>query len=206
MDPNKEEKTLSVGFLNIYGQTNFNQAKVNQIEFLVKTNKIDILHLQETNIVEETFENSNYLKNNYQILFQNNESGFGVCSLINNELETKNVLLHPSGRLISFDVEDFTMINVYLQSGNNQIARNQREEFSGKILPNILLNSKKKEFAEEIGTRSFNKKTAHTFRRQKCHQVSKDWWPCTSGKIVSGRCIQRIRCIPMYTTDKIEKD
>ena len=85
------------GVSNIYGQTNFNQAKVNQIEFLVKTNKIDILHLQETNILEETFENSNYLKNNYQILFQNNESGFGVCSLINNELETKNVLLHPSG-------------------------------------------------------------------------------------------------------------
>ena len=144
MDPNKEEKTLSVGFLNIYGQTNFNQAKVNQIEFLVKTNKIDILHLQETNISEETFENSNYLKNNYQILFQNNESGFGVCSLIKNDLETKNVLLHPSGRLISFDVEDLTMINVYLQSGNSQFARNQREEFSGKILPNILLNSKKK--------------------------------------------------------------
>ena len=137
MDPNKEEKTLSVGFLNIYGQTNFNQAKVNQIEFLVKTNKIDILHLQETNILEETFENSNYLKNNYQILFQNNESGFGVCSLINNELETKNVLLHPSGRLISFDVEDLTMINVYLQSGNNQFARNQREEFQAFICVHV---------------------------------------------------------------------
>ena len=52
MDPSNADQTLTVGFLNILGQSKLKQAKQDQIQFILQQNKIDILHLQETNISE----------------------------------------------------------------------------------------------------------------------------------------------------------
>ena len=56
MDPSKVDQTLTVGFLNILGQTKLKQPKQNQIQFIMQEHKIDILHLQETNISEGAFD------------------------------------------------------------------------------------------------------------------------------------------------------
>ena len=143
MDPSNADQTLTVGFLNILGQSKLKQAKQDQIQFILQQNKIDILHLQETNISEGAFDFCPFIANNYQILAQNNESGFGVCSLIHKKLLTENEIRHPSGRLIAFDVGNLTMINVYLPSGADTTAKNQREEFCGVIIPNLLLHGQK---------------------------------------------------------------
>ena len=142
MDPTTKEKTLSVGFLNIHGQTKLTQSKQDQIEYLIKEHKIGVLHLQETNIVESTFSQCPHIATNYKIIFQNNETGFGVCSLVHNDLETSNEIQHPSGRLIAFDVGDITMVNVYAHSGGE--AKDQRENLFGQTIPNTLLSAKRK--------------------------------------------------------------
>ena len=135
-------KTLAIGYLNIQGQSRLNQAKQNQLDHILKEYKCDILHLQETNILEDTFELCPHIANNYQILAQNNEIGFGTCSLVHNKLEVSNEVLHPNGRLISFDVGSSTMLNIYAPSGSDFNAKNQREDLFGHILPNVMLGRK----------------------------------------------------------------
>ena len=50
-------KVLSIGFMNIRGQTGLTKAKQVQIEsFLIKQN-LDILNLQEVNICDDSFSN-----------------------------------------------------------------------------------------------------------------------------------------------------
>ena len=143
MEQQNEDKTLTVGFLNILGQTKLSQPKQKQLEFIVKQHKIDILHMQETNIEDEAFEFCPYIANNYQILAQNNETGYGVCSLVHKKLTTENEFFHPTGRLITFDIGNVTMVNTYLPSGSDTNAKNQRENMCGQIIPNMLLNAKK---------------------------------------------------------------
>ena len=146
-------KTLAIGYLNIQGQSRLNQAKQNQLDHILKEYKCDILHLQETNILEDTFELCPHIANNYQILAQNNEIGFGTCSLVHNKLEVSNEVLHPNGRLISFDVGSSTMLNIYAPSGSDFNAKNQREDLFGQLLPNVMLGRKNAGVAGGIGTR-----------------------------------------------------
>ena len=52
MDPTNQ---INIAFINIRGQTGLNLAKQVQLEDFIKQNRIDILHLQESNIEENTF-------------------------------------------------------------------------------------------------------------------------------------------------------
>ena len=97
--------------------------------------------MQETNVDESTFERCPFISNNFKIIFQNNETGFGVCSLVHKRFPTENVIQHPSGRLIAFDIGEITLANVYLPSGGD--AKDQRENFIGQTIPNTLLAAKK---------------------------------------------------------------
>ena len=133
---------LNIGFLNIMGQSILSIAKQNQIEFFIKKHNIHILHLQETFIEEHTFQSCNFICDNYQILFINNESKYGVCSLVHRSLTTSNEVFHPSGRILAFDVEDFSFINIYLPSGTDSPTKAAREDLIGEALPNILLHRK----------------------------------------------------------------
>ena len=51
-------KILKVGFINIRGQTGLKLPKHLQIENFIRENCLDILHLQESNIEEDTFSNA----------------------------------------------------------------------------------------------------------------------------------------------------
>ena len=46
---------LNIAFINIRGQTGLNLAKQIQIEDFIRQNNLDILHLQEINVEEDTF-------------------------------------------------------------------------------------------------------------------------------------------------------
>ena len=135
---------MTVGFINIHGQTKLPQTKQNQIEYLVKEYNVDILHMQETQIDESAFENNPFIANNFNIIFNNSETGYGVCSLIHRKFSTKDELLHPSGRIIAFNIGDLTMTNIYLPSGAERTAKNLREGLCGQTIPNMMLAAKKK--------------------------------------------------------------
>ena len=141
MDP-KTEDSLNIAYLNIMGQSKLTIAKQNQIEYFIKAHDLDILHLQESFIEESTFETCNFIRDNYQILFINNESRYGVCSIVHNSLPTTNEIYHPSGRLLSFNVGNFSFINLYLPSGTDNPTKGARENLLGEALPNLLIHTK----------------------------------------------------------------
>ena len=141
MDSSTKPNVLKVAFLNIQGQLKFTQARKDQIEHVIKSNQLDVLHLQETNICDGEFDLCHHISNNFQIIAQNNESGFGVCSLIHKRFVIENLFLHPSGRILCFDIEDLTLVNVYLPSGSE--AKQDRENLIGQDIPNLLLHRRK---------------------------------------------------------------
>ena len=49
--------SIKVGYLNLRAQSGFGSPKQAQVEHFVKLEKFDILHLQEEQILEDTFEN-----------------------------------------------------------------------------------------------------------------------------------------------------
>ena len=51
-----QEKSLNIGYINLRAQTGFGLPKQIQVEQFLKSYKIDILHLQEAQIWEDTFE------------------------------------------------------------------------------------------------------------------------------------------------------
>ena len=142
MEGSKNQKPLHIGFLNIMGQSKLSLSKQKQIEHFLKTQNLDILHLQESFIEEASFHLCPFISNNFQILFINNEIKYGVCSLVHKSLPTSNEIFHPSGRYLSFNIGDFTFANVYLPSGNDNTARSSRENLLGQDIPNFLINGK----------------------------------------------------------------
>ena len=144
MECSKEPKPLQIGFLNIMGQSKLSLSKQKQIEHFLKSQNIDILHLQESFIEESSFQSCSFIRNNFQILFINNEIKYGVCSLVHKSLPISNEVFHPSGRYLSFNINDFTFANVYLPSGNDNISRSSRENLLGQDIPNFLINGKQR--------------------------------------------------------------
>ena len=57
MKNTSEDKCLNIVYLNTYGQTLLSVQKQFQIEGILKKYKCDILHLQESNIDDNTFDN-----------------------------------------------------------------------------------------------------------------------------------------------------
>ena len=64
-------KSLKIGYLNLRAQTGFGTTKQLQVEHFVKQHMFDILHLQEAQILEDSFETCEYITSNYTILTNN---------------------------------------------------------------------------------------------------------------------------------------
>ena len=128
---------MKIVFLNIYGQSGFSLRKIIELENFLYCNKIDIACLQETNIEENTFSDSN-IPSFYNVTINNNRSGYGTCTLVKKHLPVENVVKDTDGRLISVDVNNMSIVNLYLQSGNDKTSKSQREDFISNT-PNILL-------------------------------------------------------------------
>ena len=131
---------LTVAYLNIHGQTKLPTAKQLQIQDIIKTNKIDILHMQECEINSETFSTCDLLSSSFNIISNNSQNGFGTASLVRSDLNFQNVKCDTAGRGIVFDIGKMTFGNFYAHSGTNGTSRANRETFCGEIIPNLLIN------------------------------------------------------------------
>ena len=128
--------------MNIRGQSKLYIEKQLQIEEFLKRYKCDILHLQETNIEPETFSSCNFISSNYNIIQNNSITFYGTASLIKNDLVVENVKCDSEGRVLIFDVNELTFVNLYLHSGTDSISKSGREKVCSEVLPNLLINSK----------------------------------------------------------------
>ena len=126
--------------MNIQRQTKLPLTKQLQIEDFVKKYKIDILHIQEIEICEETFCDCNFISESFNILSNNSENGFGTASLIRADLEYTNVKFDTTGRAIVFDIGETTFGNFYAHSGTDNISRSYRENFFSEIIPSLLVS------------------------------------------------------------------
>ena len=129
--------------MNIRGQTGLKTSKQVQIENFLKHYSIDILHCQEINILEDSFENCSFLNSSYDIISNNASNKYGTCSFISNTLQQpQNIKFDSNGRVIVFDIENITFCNVYLPSGNDPLMRGSRENYSAETIPQLLINRK----------------------------------------------------------------
>ena len=126
--------------MNIQGQTKLPLIKQVQIEDFVKQNKIDILHMQEIEICDETFFECNFLSSSFNILSNNSNNGYGTASLIRADLEVTNVKFDTSGRAIVFNIGETVFGNFYGHSGTDNISRTNRENFFSETIPSLLTN------------------------------------------------------------------
>ena len=136
------DNILVLAYLNTHGQTGLNLSKQLQIEEFLNSNKIDILHLQETFIDDDTFSQCSYINSNFIIIHNNSNNMYGTASLVKSTLPTENIILHESGRIILFNICGITFGNIYLPSGTDGQSRASRENLCGDTLPTLLINSR----------------------------------------------------------------
>ena len=141
-DMNPLDSSLIVAYLNCHGQTGLDLPKQLQIEEFLKSYKIDILHLQETFIDDNTFAECSFISSSFIIIQNNSHNNFGTASIVRSDLPVDDIILHESGRIIIFNIGNITFGNVYLPSGTDGHSRASRENFNGDIIPNLLINSK----------------------------------------------------------------
>ena len=134
--------TLTQAFINIHGQSGLTVTKQKQIEDLIDRNSIDILHCQEINIDEESFNQCSYLNSNYTILQNNALNRYGTATIVRNIFTPENIKMDTSGRAIFFSIDNLSIGNVYLHSGTDGQSRAARENFCAESLPQLLVNRK----------------------------------------------------------------
>ena len=118
--------TITIAYMNVHGQTGLDTAKQLQIEYFLKSYKVDILHCQEINISQDTFNNCEYINSAFNILSNNAQNKYGTCSLVSSQFNPENIKTDTNGRVIAFNIENITFCNVYMHSGSDPIMRNGR--------------------------------------------------------------------------------
>ena len=126
--------------MNIRGQTGLTNAKEIEIEAFMIRERLDILHLQEINISEDSFSTSNNMSSQFNIISNNAVNRYGTASIVRSDIITSNILLDTKGRAIVFDIGNITLANLYLPSGSDSLAKSEREDYFSTILPHLLLN------------------------------------------------------------------
>ena len=61
-------KVLTIGYINIRGQSGLSIAKQLQIEAFAKSNNCDIINLQEAHLDSESFTSCDFIQNNFNII------------------------------------------------------------------------------------------------------------------------------------------
>ena len=117
-------------------------TKQKQIEDFISRENIDILHLQEINIEEDTFSQCNYVLSNYHVVQNNAINKYGTASIIRSNFHPENIKMDTNGRCIFFDISGITLGNIYFHSGTDAISRSGREKLCSEIIPDLLLDCK----------------------------------------------------------------
>ena len=134
------KNVLSVGFMNIRGQTGLTRAKQYQIESFLISHSLDVLHLQEIHISEDSFSSCDRICSSYIIISNNAASKYGTASIIKSHLIPENILMDTNGRAVVFNIGNLTLANLYLPSGTDSLSRSQRENYFSETIPQLLLN------------------------------------------------------------------
>ena len=135
-----DNSSLVISYMNIHGQSNIPTAKQLQIQDFIKYNKIDILHMQEIQIQENTFSDCDFISSSFNLISNNSENQYGTASLIRSDLDFKNVRCDSAGRAIVFDIGGVSFGNFYAHSGTDGASRASRESFCSDIIPNLFIN------------------------------------------------------------------
>ena len=131
----EQEQVLSIGFMNIRGQTGLSYSKQAQIESFLIKQKIDILNLQEINICDDSFSNCDVISSSYNIISNNSPTKYGTACLVKSDFIPSNILLDTNGRVIVFNIGPLSLANLYLPSGTDSHSRASRENYWSEIIP-----------------------------------------------------------------------
>ena len=133
---------LQMGFINLWGQKGFKKELPKMLEDWIRNTNLNIAICQEAHITDETFENCSFINENYSIIMNNSLTKYGTCCLVSNSLEVENIRMDNAGRVITFDIPDLQLTagNVYYPCRLDRETKNNREDYSAKILPEILVN------------------------------------------------------------------
>ena len=85
------ENIVNIAYLNWKGQTGFNDSKQLQTEKFMKSYDIDILHLQECHVEENTFTLCKFIMSDYNIIHNNSNTKYGTASLVKTSLAVEDV-------------------------------------------------------------------------------------------------------------------
>ena len=80
-----------------------NESKQSQIEDIIRKKKVDVIHLQEADIGENTFDTCSLICSSYDIIPNNAQNGYGTASIIKSDLTVTNVRLDTLSKCIVFD-------------------------------------------------------------------------------------------------------
>ena len=117
-------------------------SKQKQIEDFLSRENIDILHLQEINVEEETFSQCNFILSNYHVVQNNAFNKYGTASIIRSNFNPENIKMDTNGRSIFFDISGLTFGNIYFHSGTDAISRSSREKLCSEVIPDLLVDCK----------------------------------------------------------------
>ena len=132
---------IIVAYINCVGQSKFPISKQLDIQSYVCTHKVDILHLQECKMDDDTFSQCGFITSNFN-LFSNNKpdnSHYGTATLVRSDLEVSNIHSDNDGRSLIFDAAGCTWGNLYLPSGSDGISRAKREQYFSDVIPDLLV-------------------------------------------------------------------
>ena len=144
-NPSPQSSELTIAFINCVGQSKFTLPKQLEIQSYMRSHKIDIIHLQECMIDEDSFSECHYVRNNFNVLSNNTPGNtpYGTASLVRSDIEVTNILTDDSGRIILFDAVGCTWGNFYLPSGTDGASRTLREHYCAELIPQLMINRKK---------------------------------------------------------------
>ena len=106
----------------MHRQSGLNVAKQLLTQDFIQRNNNDILHCQEINIEDDSFESCEYINSNFSIVPNNALNKFGTATLVKNNLKVENVQRDTEGRGIKLDIGDLTIGNFYLHSGTDALS------------------------------------------------------------------------------------
>ena len=118
---------IQIAFINCHGQTKFNISKQLEIQSFICQNYIDILHLQECHIDQNSFQQCGFITSNFNIISNNTptDSCYGSASLIRSDLTISDIHKDELGRTIIFNAAGCTWGNLYLPSGTGGVLQVQ---------------------------------------------------------------------------------
>ena len=137
----RDSPSIVIAYINCVGQTKLPISKQLEIQSFVCSNKIDILHLQECRIDDDSFSQCGFLTSNFN-LFSNNkpdESHYGTASLVRSDIEVSNIHTDNDGRILIFDAAGSTWSNLYLPSGTDGNTRAKQENYFSETIPQLMV-------------------------------------------------------------------